>query len=84
MPVSQLNSEHRVRKSLVNCTYNLDDAVFVGHILTYLYSFVASNTRKKTNIKEGFFRAETPRLNPRTFKEIMVVKNSKELGLFHI
>lgn len=79
MPVSQLNSEHRVRKSLVNCAFDLDDAVFVGHILTYLYSFAASTTRKKTQRIEGFFRAETPRLNPRTFMEIMVVKIPKEL-----
>jgi hypothetical protein len=84
VPVSQLNSEHRVRKSLVNCALDLDDAVFVGHKLTYLYSFAASNTRKKTDLKEGFLRAETPRLNPRTFKEIMVVKIPMELGLSHI
>jgi len=80
VPVSQLNSEHRVRKSFVNCAFDLDDAVFVGHKLTYLYSSVASNTRRKANQKEGFLRAETPRLNPRTFNQIMVVKIPEEQG----
>lgn len=78
MPVGQLNSEHRVRKSFNNCALDLDDAVFAGHKLTYLLLRDAPETREKPREKIGIFRAETPRLNLRTNLQEMVVKDLEE------
>jgi len=75
VPVGQLNSEHRVRKSLNNCALDLDDAVFAGHKLTYLLLCGTSKTREKPTEKIGIFRAETPKLNLRTNLQEMVVKD---------